>query len=334
VAEGLPLSFRTFRFAFFLKKFMNNAIVWTAECTWPRPMTNKPAEDGTPSDRLASPHARNQSPSPSYAWIFVCAFLCCVAVLLILIAFADKLSRYGLLQQVYYLVLVLMGLTAAGFLFGVLKSSATWVGKFWGGTLRLSGSIVGAAVVVIAGYYFIPKAIFFPLTIYVHGEGGPQNIVLRNTGRVFLTLGPEISSEFIGENGQAVFPRIPADLRGQLVPGWVESDDYEAIGPNVKIAGNNVDLVVKKKIKHFELAGTVLDEHGNPLPSVRIALPAYRMETATGSDGRFEFQVTADREEMVDLTAEKEGYQTRRLNPTLGDSGVSFFLKGARNVAH
>jgi Carboxypeptidase regulatory-like domain len=296
-------------------------------------MTDKPAKNATPPNAPGNPRAtKNQSRAPNYARVSFVAFLCGVAVLILLIVNAEKLSRFGLSQQVYYLILVLIGLTAAGFLFGVLQSTATYVGKFWGGTLRLSGSVVGVALVVIGGYYFIPKATFFPLTVYVHGEGGPQDIVLRGTGRVFLKLGPEISSELIGENGQAVFPRIPADYRGQQVPGWVESDDYEAINPTVTIAGSNVDLIVKKKINHFKLAGTVLDDHGNPLPGVRVALPAYRMEDTTNNEGRFEFQVTAEREQMVDLTAEKQGYQTIRLSPTLGDVGVNFSLKGAGNA--
>jgi hypothetical protein len=304
-------------------------------------MADKSVENATPpptplGDRRAT---RSQSQISHYARISLFAFLGCVAVLLLLIVFADKLNRYGLLQQVYYLVLVLMGLTAAGFLFGVLKSSATWASKLWGGTLRLSGSVVGAALVVIGGYYFIPKPTFFPLTVYVHGEGGPQDIVLRNSGQVSLKLGPEISSELILENGQAVFPRVPADFRGQLVPGWIDSDDYEATNPAVTIpaetiAGTNVDLIVKKKIKHFELAGTILDDRGNPLPGVRVTLPAYRIGVTTIGDGRFKFRLTADREQMVDLTAEKQGYRTIQLSPTLGDSGVNFSLKGVGHAAH
>jgi hypothetical protein len=292
-------------------------------------MTDKPAKNATPSHAPGNLRA-TKGRIPNYALISFVAFLCCVVVLLLLTVNADKLNRFGLLQQVYYLVLVLMGLTAAGFLFGVLQSSAEWVGEIWGGTLRLSGSVLGAALVVIGGYYFIPKATFFPLTVYVHGEGGSQDIVLRNTGRVVLKLGPEMIPEGIGENGQAVFPRIPADFRGQQVPGWVESDDYEASNTTVTIAGSNVDLIVKKKIKHFKLAGTVLDEQGNPLPGVHIAVPVYRLEETTTTDGRFEFQVTADREQMVDLTAEKQGYQTARLSPTLGDSEVNFSLKRSR----
>jgi hypothetical protein len=70
------------------------------------------------------------------------------------------------------------------------------------------------------------------------------------------------------------------------------------------------------------------------LPNVYVALPNYHLDYTTKSDGRFEFQVTDEREQMVDLTAEKPGYQTMRLSPTLGDSGVNFSLKGVGNAAH
>jgi hypothetical protein len=71
-----------------------------------------------------------------------------------------------------------------------------------------------------------------------------------------------------------------------------------------------------------------------PLPSVHVSLPEYHLDGRTNSDGRFEFQVTADREQMVDLTAEKQGYQTIRLRPTLGDSEVNFSFRGVGNAVH
>lgn len=259
-------------------------------------------------------------------------FICSLAVLVLLIANAERLSRYGLLHLAYYLVLILMGLTAAIVLFGVLESKATWAGKILDGDLKLGGPVVCFALVVVGGIHFLPKETFFPLTVYVRGDEGPQDVVLRGAGRVFLKLGPEISSEPIGENGQAVFPRVPADFRGQQVPGWIESDDYEASNTTVTMASDNVDLIVKKKIKHFKLAGTVLDGRGNSLSDVRVALPAYSMVVKTDSDGRFEFQVIANREQIVDLTAAKPGYRTIRLSPTLGDSGVNFSLEGVGNA--
>lgn len=286
-------------------------------------MTNTPAGSAQGTQRSA----RFWKRVPVYAWFLFTVFLCMMTVYILMIVCADRLSRFGLLQQTYYLVLVLMGLTAAGFLFGVLQSTATWIGKLLGGNLRLSGSVVGAVLVVYGGYCFIPKATSFPLTVYVHGEGGPQDIVLRRTGRVSLKLGPEIGSELIGENGQAVFPRIPADYRGQQVPGWIESDDYEATISTVTLERNSIDLTVRRKVKHFALSGIVLDGQGNPLPDVHVMLPQYRLEDTTRSDGGYIFQVSEGREQQVDLVAEKQGYQTKRMSPTLGDPGVIISLQ-------
>lgn len=266
---------------------------------------------------------------PRYALISLGAFLCCIAVLVLLIVYADKLTRLGLTEHVYYLVLVLMGLAAAVFLFGVLPSSATYEGTVLGGRLKLRGAIVGAVLVVVGGYFFLPKKPTFPLTVYVHGEGGPQDVVLRNSGRVVLELGPEPRGEPIGENGQAYFPAIPANFRGQEVPAWVESETYESVDPRAKrrLDSTTLDLVVQKKILHYKLGGTVSDPDGNPLSDVQVVLPEYHVEGRTNDQGRFDLEIVAEGQRMVELVAQKKGYQTGHLSPTLGDSGLNFSLK-------
>jgi hypothetical protein len=267
---------------------------------------------------------------PRYALISLVVFLFCIAVLLLWIVNADKLTGLGLTEHVYYLVLVLMGLAAAGFLFGVLPSSATYEGTILGGTLKLGGAIVGAALVVAGAYFFLPKASTFPLTVYVHGEAGPQDLVLRNSGRVMIELGPDARVEPIGENGQAYFPAIPASFRGQDVPAWVESETYESVNPRAKqrLESAALYLAVRKKIIHYLLAGTVSDAVGNPLSGVRVVLPEYHVEGETNQDGRFELQVVAESQRMVELVAQRQSYRTAHLSPTLGDTGFNFSLQG------
>jgi len=252
-----------------------------------------------------------------------------MAVLLLLIVNADKLTGLGLTGHVYYLVLVLMGLAAAGFLFGVLPSSATYEGTVLGGTLKLSGAIVGAAMVVVGAYFFVPKTSTFPLTVYVHGKGGPQDTVLRNTGRVVLVLGPEPRSESIGENGQAYFPAVPADFRGQEVQAWVESDAYESVDPSAKhrLDSTSLYLVIQRKILRYKLGGTVSDPAGNPLAGVQVMLPEYHVEGQTNDQGRFDLEIAADSQRIVELVAQKQGYRTVHLSPTLGDPGFNFSLE-------
>jgi hypothetical protein len=266
---------------------------------------------------------------PLYAKISLGAFLCSLIVLLLLIVNAQKLSGLGLTEQVYYLVLVLMGLTAAVFLFGVLPSSATYKGKHLGGSLKLSGAVVGAALVVVGGYLFVPKGLTFPFTVYVHGQGGPSDIALRNSGHVVLKLGPELKSESIGDNGQAYFPAIPSNFRGQEVPGWVESDEYEVADASKLrgLEGVALDLTVQRKRRHYRLAGTVFDPAGNPLPGVRVSLTEYNLEAKTDGGGGFAFEVVDSNQRMVTLVAQKSGFNTAHLSPTLGDSGLNFSLQ-------
>jgi hypothetical protein len=247
----------------------------------------------------------------------------------VLVVNADKLTGLGLTEHIYYLVLVLIGLTAAVFLFGVLPSSATYRGRVFGGTLRLSGAIVGAALVVVGAYVFVPKTSTFPLTVYVHGKEGPQDVLLRNSGRVVLELGPERRAEPIADNGQAYFPAIPANFRGQDVPAWVESEEYESVDPRAKhrLDGTNLHLVVQRKVVHYKLGGTVSDSAGNPLAGVRIILPEFHAEGQTDDQGRFDLEVVAGGQRMVELVAQKQGYQTVHLSPTLGDPAFNFSLK-------
>lgn len=164
----------------------------------------------------------------------------------------------------------------------------------------------------------------------MYGEGGPQDTVLQNSGRVMLKLGPDIQSESIGDKGQAYFPAIPADFRGHEVPAWVESDTYESVSPSAKLDGTSLDLQVKKKIKHYKLAGAVSGEAGSPLPGVRIMLQGLNAVDVTKDDGSFSFDVAADSQRSVDLVAQKQGYQMAHLSPTLGDSSVDFSMKRNR----
>jgi hypothetical protein len=56
-------------------------------------------------------------------------------------------------------------------------------------------------------------------------------------------------------------------------------------------------------------------------------LPEYHIEGETNHDGRFELQVVAEGQRIVELVAQKQGYQPAHLSPTLGDSGFNFSLQ-------
>jgi SEFIR domain len=245
-----------------------------------------------------------------YGVISLISFLCGVVLLGLLIWNANLLARLGLTGNLYYLVLLPMGLAAAGFLFGVVRSYARYSGKQLRGMLEPGGPIVAFLFVVILGFVLVKPVTTFPLTVYVHGKNGPQDLVLRNSGDVLLDLGLDRRRQPIGSEGQAYFPAIPPNFRGQEVPIGVESATFELSDPKQKrrLDGSSIYLSVQKKAGH--LSGHVQDENGNPIPGATIHVAG--LSEVTDSAGHFEFVIPGDRlQPELELEAISAGYASK-----------------------
>src|SRR5437763_1981980 len=123
-----------------------------------------------------------------HALLSLAAFAGGLVLVVILLRNADLVRRLKLEGQFFYLILLPLGMSVAAFLFGALRSVALYKGSQFGGALELGGPIVGFALVVLLG-----KGISEPgnphLTVFVHGPGGKNEMVLRNRGVVLLDLG-------------------------------------------------------------------------------------------------------------------------------------------------
>jgi carboxypeptidase family protein len=224
-----------------------------------------------------------------YVAIAAGAFLAALAVLLLMVYQAEKLVRLGLVGNLYYVLLVPLGLAVAAFLFGVLRSYAAYTGKIEGGSLELGGPIVGFFLVVVLGFYLIPNPQSFALTVFVHGEEGRQNLILRNTGSVLLDLGGDRRRESIGDKGQAYFAGIPPTFRGQSVSVAVEAQGYEPVTPNgtIKIEGDNAYVAIRPKAA--ELTGYVRTGAGQPISGATVSVAG--ISTQTDASGFFKLRL-------------------------------------------
>ena len=70
-----------------------------------------------------------------YALIALASFLCGIGVLVLMLWKAEALTKLGLIGNLYYIVLFPLGLCAAVFLFGVVRSFARYKGEQYGGTI-------------------------------------------------------------------------------------------------------------------------------------------------------------------------------------------------------
>ena len=234
-------------------------------------------KSGSPSRKLlketGGTHRRADPPSaqppenyPNSAWLPFVWFVLALLGAVVIIAFGEKLVGFGLVNQIYYVVLVALGLGAARALFAGIRSIARYRGQNSWGTLELSGPPVVFFLVLGAGIYFSPSQRPFGLTVFVHGPGGPQDLILRNQGKVAIDLGPDRRMEQIGEKGSAFFPAIPPDYRGKDIPVSVIADGFARTnGSPLHLTSESLYVPVSKQ--GALLSGVLVNEARDPVPT-------------------------------------------------------------------
>lgn len=165
------------------------------------------------------------------ALVALISFLAGAGLLVLMIWKGDSLARLGLVGRFYYVLLIPIGLSAAIFLFGVLRSYAVLKGRHMGTAYELGGPIVAALLVVGGGFCLVePDQADFALTVYVHGPAGPQDLILSGTGEVLVDLGRERKTAPIDDLGRGYFPTVSARFRGKEVAVSVLAEGYASTG--------------------------------------------------------------------------------------------------------
>jgi hypothetical protein len=252
-----------------------------------------------------------------------------VALLLLglMLYHAETLVRLGLIGNLWYLMLLAMGLSVAVFLFLGFKSYSTYTGKVFDGTLTLGGPAVLMLVVVGLGFKFVePPPARFNLTVFVHGEAGPQAVVLRNRGCLLLDLGADRRCETIGGRGEARFMGIPTDQRGRTVPVALDdAEGYELVDPRAQVTLSADTAYLAIRPASVQLSGRVQDESGKGVPNAHLRLSSYT--TQSTEDGWFRFKVPSnlpETERTLYVTA--PGYETYHLQATPGANQITVKL--------
>ena len=236
---------------------------------------------------------QNWSGIAPYAVLSLCSFLFFLLLLALLLWKAERLVALGITGNLYYVVLVPLGLSAAAFLFGALRSYAQYRGKQFGGVLELGGPVVLFLLVLILGFWLPKPASNFPLTVYVYGPGGPHDLILRGSGYVMLDIGGERKKRPVGNDGEAVFSEIPANFRGQEVPIALDADGYELVDAHQKAELTQDNVYVEVRKKPGRIRGYVHDDKGRPLAKVSIEVAG--LAASTDAVGYFDLTIPGDR---------------------------------------
>lgn len=233
-------------------------------------------------------------PAAPWRWVAAAATVLFLIILGLMLSQAERLVGLGLAGQMWFLLLLVLGLLAAVVLFAVFKSQAIYKGQVLNGTLQLGGPGVLMLVVVLLGHWLVPAPAVssFHVTVLLQGEQGSREArPLRRQGQLMLDLGSDQRTKAVGEEGEVHFMALPADLRGKTVGvTLLGADAYELIEPSVTLGEEAARLTVRPRL--LVLQGEVQDERGRPLAQAQVRVAG--QQVASGPDGHFALRLPAD----------------------------------------
>jgi hypothetical protein len=126
---------------------------------------------------------------------------------------SDLLIKNGIFGPAYYVLLAVLGLSVAGFLFGVMRSYATFSGQRFGGVLELGGPAVAAFLTIVGGLWVMPTQSQFDMTVRFQGDDGLKGV--PTSGFVIVDIEGRRDREPIDAYGQAIIKSVPFRLQNK-----------------------------------------------------------------------------------------------------------------------
>jgi len=207
-----------------------------------------------------------------------------VGLLLFLVFGADRIVSAGLDHRVFYVLLVPLGMSAAAFAFGAMKSTASYRGER-AGEVTLTGPAVFAALVVVGGFFLVPEGGLRSVAVRVDradGGGPVPGAVVR------LDWGPQRLSQTTDAAGQASFLGLPPGASGVTVSAEAEGFESRTEALETVPADGVVRLVLAPRSRVRNLRGTVLDRSTRaPLAGVILSFGSGLAVDTTDAQGNF-----------------------------------------------
>ena len=214
-------------------------------------------------------------------------FILFVAAAILLINFSNATG--SIKPQIFYFLLVIIGLIASGFLFGALKSHAKYSGKVYNGTLELGGPTVLFIIVIYMGIKFSASPATFNLRFTVFGSTDKSELI--NNGMLKILFDKPDSARII--NGTVDFTDISTDLQGKKITVIPIVAGYEVNAQEIALpyTGSSAEIHLKSKPDLIAISGIVIDNGGQPVPEAVITLADGLYTCKTDDFGNFKLIV-------------------------------------------
>ncbi len=243
------------------------------------------------------------------SWLIVSgiAFLATILASAILVFYGNQLESIGIVGNLYYIILIPLGFSAAAFLSGAMKSYANFTTNesFAYGKLKLAGPVVIFALVVGGGFIMpnLNKEKYFDIKFRILSDD--KSTGQFNDGKLILYIGKEPKTSNI-HDGEAIFYNIPATYSNKSVEVLPVIEDYKlADSGNITISDKddyiNVNVVRIKESLITEVRGSVFNENNIPVRNAFVNFGSGLASGYTDQNGDFFFSVPLPEGDKISL---------------------------------
>lgn len=239
-------------------------------------------------------------------WFLVTAAMLVLALIVLATmsaVFPSQVTAIGLIGPSYFLFFAIIGLSASAFLFGAMKSKATYSAAISRYRLDLAGPVVLFLLILFAGFKLSPAPGEFMLKVRLQTSLPEHRAAL--TGELTLYADSYRSVAAVDATGEAIYTDIPPTVLDRLirfglhVPGYHLSDTAPIMIPDERV----LYLMIKPIPIETLLRGRLVDHAGNGIVDAHISINFGEANAITTTDGNFSCTVPYAPGRTVDIGA-------------------------------
>jgi len=214
-------------------------------------------------------------------------------------------------QKVFYLILILFGISTSALVFGVMNSVGVLKGENTGTKYYLTGPVVGVVLVVLGGFYLPGNPAKQILSVRVLNE---QHTPVTN-GKVILYFSHYTREQFIDDKGSAVFSDISGDDLTDKIKIDVTSDGYSRLTFDTLLKKPAPIQIILSQTRVIHISGKVTNADEMPISDVEITVDGTKFYGKSITNGTYSFELTGYLTgDEINLVTSHKNYKDKTMN--------------------
>lgn len=190
-------------------------------------------------------------------------------------------------QRMFYLILVLFGISASALVFGVMNTYAVLKGEKQNIKFKIAGPGVGVILIVLGGLYLPSKAAEKTVTIRIFDW--KKNPITQGAVKIYLK--EYIRTQSVDNMGQALFTGIPAEIAKNKIKIEVSSPGYATKSFDTLLTGLKPLELTLPLTTVVIISGKVKTAAEMPVKGVEINVDGTKYYAMSITDGTYSLRL-------------------------------------------